>query len=256
MTDTPFPEPRGMDYAGRADSWSEDRDWDQDDSAVAETSEDSRALWPGDTGELADRSRRALLELIRGPYLSRESSPQNWAALLADRTAITMRLHELFMDLVLDPDAEFAFVRSVADAENGFPRAVRTQPLSFLDSAMLLALRQRLIAEDGGRVIVGQDELYEELQLLRTSDRDEADFTRRLNASWGKMVNTLRVLHVVGGTTGADAPTRAEISPVVRMLIDADRVRALQSAFQAVSLGGPTVVDGEEMDDALKGDDA
>lgn len=221
-----------------------------------------RPLWPGDTGELIDRSRRALLELIRGPYLSRERSAQNWSALLADQAAITMRLHELFLDLVVDTDAEVAFVRAVADADNDFPRAVRTQPLTFLDSAMLLALRQRLIAEDVGRVIVGQDEVYEELQVLRASDRDDRDFERRLNSSWSTMVNRLRVLHPIRSSAAGDEPTRAEISPVVRMLIDADRVRALKAAFEAAAAGGPGIVEDDRAErdnreaDGDEGDDS
>ncbi len=205
------------------------------------------ALWRGDTGSLTDRSRRALLELVRGPYLSQERSPQNWAALLGDQDAIRSRLHDLFLELVVDVDAEFAFVRAVSDTEEGVPRAVRTRPLTFLDTVMLLALRQRLIAEEGaGRVIVGQDEIYDLLQVYRTPDRDESDYTRRLNASWNTMVNKLRVLHPLaggsaggsaGGTAGgsAEGATRAEISPVVRVLVDADRVRALRGTYDALA---------------------
>ena len=37
-------------------------------------------LFPGDTGRLADASRRALLELIRGPYLSAAQNPAVWSA--------------------------------------------------------------------------------------------------------------------------------------------------------------------------------
>lgn len=216
---------------------------DGESDSVEVPVERASALWPGDAGDLAERSRRALLELVRGPYLSRERSPQNWAALLADAPAITRRLHELFLDLVIDTDGEFAFVRSVATADNGFPVAVRSQPLTFLDSAMLLALRQRLISEEVARVIVGQDELYEELQVLRTADRDAADFTKRLNASWSTMVNKLRVLHPIKGSAAGDDATRAEISPVVRMLVDADRVRELRAAFDRVAAGGPAIAE-------------
>jgi hypothetical protein len=192
-------------------------------------------LWPGDTGTLLDRSRRALLELIRGPYLSRARSPLNWAALRADEGAIRSRLNDLFLELVVDADAEFAFVRAVAGDDNTFPRAVRTQSLTFLDTVMLLTLRQRLVAEDrDGRVIVGQDEVYESLQVYRTPDRDERDFAKRLNSSWNSMVNKLRVLHPVG-ESGAEGPARAEISPVVRMLVDSDRVRALGAAYGALA---------------------
>ena len=189
-------------------------------------------LWPGDTGTLADGSRRALLSLVRGPYLSREREPGNWASLLADEPAIRSRLNDLFLDLVLDADAEVAFVRGVAGEGNDAPVAVRSEALTYLDTVMLLALRQRLIHDEGhGRVIVGQDELYEELQVFRTPDRDQKDFTSRLNSSWGKMLTKLRVLHTV-------EEGRAEISPVVRLLVDADRVRELRAAFDAARAPG------------------
>lgn len=215
----------------------------------------SAVLWPGDTGRLADRSRRALLKLIEGPYLSRERAPQVWEALLADQAEIRSRLHDLFLDLVLDTDAEVAFVRSVAASDNDFPRAVRTQSLKFLETAMLLALRQRLIAEDrDGRVIIGQDELYEILQVYRTKDRDEADFAKRLNAAWGTMVRDLRVLHQLGSTSAA-GPVRAEISPVVRLLVDADRVREFRATYEAIAAGHkPWTADDSDSKAAGEGD--
>jgi len=216
------------------------------------------AVWPGDTGTLRERSRRALLELVRGPYLSRERSSLNWAALRADEAAIRSRLNDLFLELVLDADAEFAFVRTVTGEDDKLPRAVRTKALTFFDTAMLLALRQRLIADEGGaRVIIGQDELYEILSVYRTPDRDDRDFTKRLNSAWNTMVNALRVLHPVG-ESGADGPTRAEISPVVRIMVDADRARALSATYKAIAAGEASagVVGSVDTADLVAEDDA
>ncbi|WP_298863472.1 DUF4194 domain-containing protein [Microbacterium sp.] len=202
-----------------------------DDEPQVENRDAEHELWRGDTGTLHERSRRALLELVRGPYLSRSRSPQNWSSLLADETVIRSRLNDLFLELVLDRDSEFAFVRNAESAEIQVPRAVRSESLTFIDTAMLLALRHTLLNEEGrGRVIVGQDELYETLDVYRTADRDQADFRKRLNAAWSKMVNKLRVLHPIGDD-------RAEISPVVRMLIDADQVDALQAVYNGLATG-------------------
>ena len=41
------------------------------------------ALWTGDTGVVGEQSRRALLELIKGPYLSGVKAPALSSALLA-----------------------------------------------------------------------------------------------------------------------------------------------------------------------------
>src|SRR5690606_6422651 len=98
------------------------------------------------------------------------------------------------------------FVRPVSF--EGAPEVVRSRSLTFLDTAMLLLLRQTLLTEEGrGRVIVGQDELVDQLSVYR-KDRDEADFRKRVNASWSNML-TLGLLHTT-------EEGRAEISPIVR----------------------------------------
>jgi len=187
-------------------------------------------LWPGDSGELEDRTRRVLLRLVRGPYLSGVREAQLWSVLLSDERVIRSRLADLFLELVIDRDHEFAFVRNVADETA--PKAVRSEALTFLDTAMLLALRQILLSEEGrGRVIVGQAEVFEQLAVYRTADRDEQDFTRRLNSSWHKMQNKFRVLHSVG-------EDRAEISPVLRLIVDADQVRAITAEYERIARDG------------------
>jgi len=200
---------------------------------ASETDAASAALWPGDTGVLREPSRRALLELIKGPYLSGAKSPALWSALLADESSIRSRLHELFLDLVVDRVGEFAFVRNVDAGELATPTTVRTESLTFLDTAMLLVLRQMLLTAEGeGRVIVGQDEVFEQLHVYRTADRDEQDFAKRLNASWGKMQNKLRIIHNAGDD-------RVEISPVLRLIVDAEQVNAIAAEYRRLAGGGP-----------------
>lgn len=215
------------------------------------------ALWQGDTGTLHEASRRVLLELLKGPYVSGAQNPGLWAALVADQATIRSRLHDLFLDLVLDEYDEFAFTRKVETHELQVPSALRAERLSFLDTAMLLVLRQFLLAAPGEeRVIVGQDEVYEQLSVYR--DGDESTFRRNLNGSWGRMVNRLRVLH----TAGED---RFQISPMVRFLIDEDRVRELTAVYRRIAgvNGGDAVGDavggadhglGDDLDDSSGAD--
>lgn len=199
------------------------------DAAPLRPVDDDRGLWPGDTGGLVERSRRALVELVKGPYLSRARRRELWEALLADERAIRSSLHDLFLNVVIDRDHEFAFVRPVPF--DGAPEVVRSRSLTFMDTAMLLTLRQTLLTEEGrGRVIVGQDELVDQLSVYR-KDRDEADFKKRVNASWSNMVS-LGLLHTT-------EEGRAEISPIVRFLIEAERVGTIQAAYDAVA-GGST----------------
>lgn len=188
------------------------------------------SLWSGDAGALHEQSRRALLEILKGPYLSGRQQPQLWAALRADEQAIRSRLHDLFLDLVVDDIDEFAFARKVRGSERDIPSALRTERLTFLDTAMLLVLRQLLLASGGeARVIVGQDEVYERLMVYRDGD-DEATFVRNLNGAWGRMMNRFRVLHAAG-------EDRVEVSPMVKFMIDDEQVRAITAVYRSIARG-------------------
>ena len=103
------------------------------ESTTADVAPDEHTgLWRGDAGELPDRTRRVLLRLVRGPYLSGAREAQLWAVLLTDEAVIRSRLADLFLELVIDRDNEFAFVRN-APADDA-PNAVRSESLTDLQS--------------------------------------------------------------------------------------------------------------------------
>ncbi|UFS57576.1 DUF4194 domain-containing protein [Subtercola endophyticus] len=209
-------------------------------------------LWPDDAGTLDENSRRALVELIKGPYLSGRTSTQLWSALLADESAIRSRLNDLFLDVVIDRVGEFAFVKNIHSDEIATPRTVRSQNLTFIDTAMLLVLRQILLAgQSDARVIVGRDDVFERLRVYRTNDRDELDFERRLNAAWVKMRNKLRIIHSTGNR--GDEEDRVEISPVLRLIVDADQVRQISAEYRRIAASDITV--SELFSDELSDDD-
>ena len=207
----------------------------------ADASAGSTTLWPGDSGRLREDSRRALLELIQGPYLSASNRGRLWIALLADTDAIRSRLHELFLELVIDRADEIAFVRPVDAGDRPVPLAVRSRSLTFMDTLMLLVLRQHLVAARGERrVFIDRSEVYEQLAPYRVA-RDEADFERRMNASWTKLMNKLGLIHRAGGDE------RVEISPALRLIFDDDRVRALRREYErVVERGGAVPLDEPE----------
>lgn len=200
-----------------------------------EAEEDVIGAWRGDTGILSLPSRQALVALIKGPYLSGRTKPALWSALLVDERAIRSRLHELFLDVVVDTVGEVAFVRNADVGETDAPRTVRTEALSFIETAMLLVLRELLLSREGeGRVIVGQDEVYERLQVYRPNDHDEKLFVSRLNSSWSTMKNKLRVLH----QAGSSGEERVEISPVLRLIVDAEQVRQIEREYRRIADSG------------------
>ena len=201
-----------------------------DDATDTTDTTPADALWPSDTGALPEQSRRALVAVLRGPYLSSQRNPKVWAALRADEAAIRSRLNELFLELVVDDNDEFAFVRKVTAPQIDPPSALRSMNLSFVDTLMLLVLRQILLAASGEpRVIVGRDEVFDRLSVYNHGD--EQTYRRSLNASWKRMSDALHVLHPL-------EDGRVEISPVVKFIIDPNRVKALTEEYRRLSETG------------------
>lgn len=208
-----------------------DTDTDVDDRPAAEDASASPdALWPGDLGTLSGPSRRALVQLLRGPYLSFRRHAQLWSALLRDERAVRGRLHELFLDLVVDLNAEVAFVRNVSVPDDDVPKTVRSASLTFLDTGMLLVLRQHLLNSDGvERVIIGRDDVDDQLESYRDAATvDPAAFAKRLNASWLNMKK-------YGIIVDAETDDRVEISPVLRLVFGPDEIAAVRDEYRRIA---------------------
>ncbi len=202
-------------------------------------------LWDRDAGTLREPSRRALGALIKGPYVSAEKQPQNWRALLGDAAEIRSRLADMFLDLVIDDERGVAFVRNAETYSGDAPQVVRTAPLTLMDTAMLLHLRRELVSGSGaGRVIVGKEEVYEQLQAYRGQySTDDAGFAKRIDASWTKMDKYGILLRTA--TSAADG--RFEISPVLRLIFGPEEIEAVRAEYAVMrgqapegqDLGGP-----------------
>lgn len=187
------------------------------------------ALWVGDKGTLREPSRRVLVQLLRGPYLSASRHGNLWTALLSDEDAVRSRLADLFLDLVTDHAAQIAFVRSTS-ADVDAPKVIRTATLTFLDTALLLHLRQALLQESGGRkTIMGADEAADQLQVYRGKDNaDIAGFSKRINSSWQKMVK-------YGLLAATSTEGRFEVSPVLRLVFGTEEIAAVQAEYQRLA---------------------
>ena len=187
------------------------------------------ALWDGDTGTLREPSRRVLVQLLRGPYLSASRHGNLWTALLSDEDAVRSSLADLVLDLVTDHAAQVAFVRNTS-ADVDAPKVMRTATLTFLDTALLLHLRQTLLQESGGRkTIVGADEVADQLQVYRGKDNaDIAGFSKRINSSWQKMVK-------YGLLAATSTEGRFEVSPVLRLVFGAEEIAAVQAEYRRLA---------------------
>lgn len=217
-------------------------------SGPAEPGTEPSGLWDGDGGTLREPSRRALVQLLRGPYLSAARHANLWSALLADEDQIRSRLADMFLDLVADHESQVAFVRNIGTPDA--PKVMRTASLTFLDTAMLLHLRQQLLHDSHGtRTIVGADEVADQLQVYRGSDNaDPAGFAKRIDSSWNKMVRF-----------GLLAPTstegRFEVSPVLRLVFGPEEIAAVRAEYRRLA-GQDREADEDGADESTEGGNA
>ncbi|MFD2796288.1 DUF4194 domain-containing protein [Promicromonospora vindobonensis] len=179
-------------------------------------------LWPGDHGTLPAPARLALARLVRGPYLAAESDPDTWRSLLTNEDVVRERLADQYLDLVIDAEAQVAFVRDVPAPDA--PQVVRELTLTFLDTALLLHLRALLLDSADGRVAISRDEAADHLgRYRRRGGGSPMDFTRQLDATWARLIES-GMLEPLSGD-------RCVVSPVLRTVFGADQVAALSAEY-------------------------
>lgn len=189
-------------------------------------------LFAGDTGELGVETRRVLVQLLLGPSLDARRHGRLWPVLLRDEPIVRRRLHELFLDLVVDRDHQVAFTRQTQADEIDVPVLLRRSPLTFLDSVLLLFLRQRLTQAEaqGERAVVSVDEMSEHMAIFeRQSNTDKALFAKRVRNAIEKMKqdNVLQRIR--------SSEDRLEVSPTLRLLFSAEEILALTHAYRALA---------------------
>lgn len=198
------------------------------------------ALFPGDSGKFPLDTRRALVQILAGPAVDGHRHPKLWTALLRDEAAIRGFLCELFLELVIDRDQQIAFLRQAEAPELDVSVLLRRTPLTFIDSVLLLHLRQLLTKADGQgeRAVVSPKELHEHLTAYRkAASTDEAGFTKRISASIDKMKKYSIIQKLREGGE------RYEISPTLKLLFSAEAIGALTLTYRDLAEGRGSAVE-------------
>lgn len=191
-------------------------------------------------GSLVDDSRRVLVALLQGPFLDGRKDHARYAQLLRDRSAIEQRLADLFLELVIDDDAQVAFVRQSEEDADAPKLLRRLTGMNRLDSVLLLVLRQMLLTQSsrGQRAVVSEREIEQALVAYRrTSSTDEAGFAKEIRASIAKLQRA-GLLDEQGDSY--------EVSPVLRLMIDPDTAREFIRLYREAGVELDEPVDAED----------
>ena len=194
--------------------------------------EAAEPLYPGDRGNLPLDARRVLVQLLSGPALDGRRHRRLWPALLRHRLAIEASLADLFLELVVDSDRQVGFLRQADTGELDTPILLRRTRLTFLESVLLLFLRQLLAQADvrGEAAVVDRDEMLEQMRLYeREESTDPAGFERRILAA----IEKVKKNNLLTAIRGSD--NRFEISPTLKLLFSAEEVADLGRRFAALS---------------------
>ena len=214
---------------------------EESESVVSNQNHD--VLFIGDQGTLPVETRRVLVQLLLGPALDARRQTKLWPILLRDESTIRSRLHELFLELVIDRDLEVAFTRQVVSDELDVPILLRRTQLTFLDSLLLLFLRQRLTQSDAQaeRAVLAHQEMVDHLAIFqRQGNVDHARFGKQI-ANTIEKAKKLSLLQKI-----RDSDDRYEVSPTLKLLFPAEEIQALARIYAELDSRSPNA----NLDDA------
>lgn len=199
-------------------------DEDDADEIAGEEQDPGQALYVGDTGSLPLDARRVLVQLLSGPSLDGRRHGRLWPALLRYQDDIRSRLAELFLELVMDTDVQVGFVRQADTGDLDTPILLRRKSLTYLESVLLLYLRQLLAEAEvrGERAVVSVAEMVEQMKLYEQNlNTDRSGFEKRIGAA----IEKVKKNSLISAIRGSDE--RYEVSPTLKLLFSAEEIGAL-----------------------------
>lgn len=190
---------------------------------------EANALYEGDTGSLSFEQRQLMVTLLRGPYLTQAERPNLWQTLINSRSVIEASLANLFLSLIVDEELGVAFCRQADVGDLEAPQLLRQFSLSYLDSVLLLELRQRLLTSQskGEKAVIAQETIEELLKTFDVSAKtNERQFKSHVNAVI-KRLTARKLLKKLGDNTNL-----YEICLALKLIFNVEEIVALKKAYQ------------------------
>jgi hypothetical protein len=197
------------------------------DDAVIEL----QPLFHGDTGQLPEAVRGTLVFLLKRRYISAETNPREWQVVLEHEAALRTRLHDVFLDLIVDRGYEVAFKRqAVSEGGSKFPTLLYDAAYSKEETILLVALRRLLRARAKAghdAVFIDKGELLDEIAAYRPSTTtDHARDTRAALSA----IDSLLKMDLLIKTAQED---RYRVPTVIEVLLPVRKLRSVLEWLQA-----------------------
>ena len=174
----------------------------------------------------------ALVVFLLKNYIDREDDKVLFESLIRQEREVEEFCRRLFLRLVVDQDAGYAYVRSLTDEElptdagQRPPQLLSKRPLPFYESFMLIILRQRLLEFDMsgqfGRLVLERSEI---ISLVKTFVHNITN-EKRLDDSLNKAIDNLCSLGLLGKNNSGNSARkenklldRIEIKRIISVIV-------------------------------------
>lgn len=227
---------------------------DVDGDGAAPLSNPTVKLYDGDCGELPLNARVALVRLLQGPWIGASKDGNAlWNDVLLYESTLRGRLGDIFKELVVDVDEQVAFIREADTGEMSVPRLLKHITLNYMDTVLVLELREILSGAHGQRITVSKSDLKERVSVYhRTDNTDLAGFEKSFERALERMVKRCFVKKLFKSDD-------YEVMPVLKVLFPIERIRELLEQYkmstQAAAPGQEDADEWQDEEDNVEEDD-
>ncbi|HSQ40757.1 MAG TPA: DUF4194 domain-containing protein [Fibrobacteraceae bacterium] len=159
-----------------------------------------------------------LIALMRG-LVHAEKNPQIWQTLSQEQNAVRDYVALLGLELVVNEEEGFAWLRNRQEGETDLPTLVVRRPLSYPVSLLLVLLRRKLAEHDGRssdpRLILSRDQIVEMVRVFLPERNNEAKLVDQIGSYINKIIDFGFARHLKGDEE------QIEILRVLKAFVDA-----------------------------------
>lgn len=201
--------------------------------------EDPDRLFAGDRGVLDPAVRRVLVRLLQRRFLLAASSPADWAVLLEHQPTVESRLHDLFVQLVIDHERGVAYKRQIRSDELEVPILLKDEAYSRAETLVLVHLRSVYLRGQGaGESSVRVDVEEIEQTALTYFDPDDTNVAARQ-----REIRTAVARLAKEGVVEEESEGRFRVTALVEVVLSNERLAELSAWLrEQVRTGGAALV--------------